>query len=63
MVGTIIVACAVGYGLDYLDKKIHATEMFTAGFEWLGESIKSAATYLEKRMPKDYEGYPIMFTP
>ncbi|RAD11361.1 hypothetical protein DN523_07995 [Burkholderia multivorans] len=63
VVGTIIVACAVGYGLDYLDKKIHATEMFTAGFEWLGESIKSAATYLEKRMPKDYEGYPIMFTP
>ncbi|RQR27513.1 hypothetical protein DIE23_26890 [Burkholderia sp. Bp9143] len=63
VVGTIVVACAVGYGVDYLDKKFHATEIVTAGFKWLGESISSAATYLEKMMPKDYEGYPMMFTP
>ncbi|KVL39329.1 hypothetical protein WS98_09820 [Burkholderia territorii] len=63
VVGTIVVACAVGYGMDYLDKKSHATEIVTAGFKWLGESLKSAATYLEKTMPKDYEAYPMMFTP
>ncbi|UEP35174.1 hypothetical protein LL998_02460 [Burkholderia ambifaria] len=63
VVGTIVVACAVGYAVDYLDKKTHATEIATAVFKWLGESIKSAAIYLEKTMPKDYEGYPMMFTP
>ncbi|MBN3818236.1 hypothetical protein G3N57_17220 [Paraburkholderia sp. Se-20369] len=63
VVGTIVVACAVGYGLDYLDKKIHATETFTAFFNWLGESFKNSAAYLEKSMPKDYTGYQMMFTP
>ncbi|OJA62610.1 hypothetical protein BGV68_03740 [Burkholderia ubonensis] len=63
VVGTIFVACAVGYGVDLVDKKIHATEAVTAFVKWVGESIRTSAEYLEKAMPKDYEGYPMMFTP
>ncbi|MBW9107859.1 hypothetical protein [Paraburkholderia phenoliruptrix] len=63
VVGTIVVAIAVGYGLDWLDKKTHATEHVTSWFRSIGESIKHAAEYLEKSMPKDYDQYPMMYMP
>lgn len=63
VVGTIVVAVAVGYGLDWLDKKTHATEHVTSWFQSVGESMKHAAEYLEKSMPKDYDQYPMMYMP
>jgi hypothetical protein len=63
VVGTIVVAIAVGYGLDYLDKKVHATEHVTSWFRSIGESLKHAAEYLAKSMPKDYDSYPLMYMP
>ena len=63
VVGTIVVAIAVGYGLDWVDKKTHATEHVTSWFRSIGESMKHAAEYLEKSMPKDYDAYPMMYMP
>jgi hypothetical protein len=63
VVGTIVVAVAVGYGLDWVDRKTHATEHVTSWFRSIGESLKGAADYLEKSMPKDYDGYPMMYMP
>jgi hypothetical protein len=63
VVGTIVVAVAVGYGLDWVDRKTHATEHVTSWFRSIGESLKGAAEYLAQSMPKDYEGYPLMYMP
>ncbi len=63
VVGTVIVAVAVGYGLDWLDKQTHTTEHVTSWFRSIGESMKHAAEYLEKSMPKDYDQYPMMYVP
>lgn len=58
-----MVAVAVGYALDWVDKKTQATEHVTAWYSSLGQSLKSAAEYLEKSMPKDYDSYSMMFVP
>jgi hypothetical protein len=63
IVGTLAVAIFVGYKLDELDKKIDATGHATSWLRSLGQSVKDAAQYLEKSMPKDYEGYPAMIVP
>jgi hypothetical protein len=63
VVGTILVAIGIGYGLDMLDKKVHATEHVTSWFRSVGESVKHAAEYLAKSMPKDYDAYPLMYMP
>jgi hypothetical protein len=63
VVGTVVVAVAVGYGLDWIDKKTHTTEHVTSWFRSIGESMKHAAEYLEKSMPKDYDQYPMMYMP
>jgi hypothetical protein len=63
VVGTIIVAAAVGYGLDWVDKKTHATERLTSWIRSIGQSLKSGAEYLEKSMPKDYDSYPLIYMP
>jgi hypothetical protein len=61
VVGTMIVAVAVGYGLDYIDKKTHATEHVSSWLRSIGEALKSGAEYLANAMPKDYDGYPMMY--
>jgi hypothetical protein len=61
VVGTLVVAVAVGYGLDYLDKKTHATEHVSSWLRSIGESLKSGAEYLANAMPKDYDGYSMMY--
>lgn len=61
--GTIIVAIGVGYGLDWVDKEIGATDHVIGSFRAVGEKLKASAEYLEKSMPKDYEAYPLMYTP
>lgn len=63
VVGTIIVAAAVGYGLDWVDKKTNATGHLTSWLRSIGQSLKSGAEYLEKSMPKDYDSYPLMYMP
>jgi hypothetical protein len=61
VIGTLIVAVAVGYGLDYIDKHTHATEHVSSWFRSIGESLKSAAEYLAASMPNDYDGYSMMY--
>jgi hypothetical protein len=61
VVGTMIVAVAVGYGLDYLDKQTHATEHVSSWLRSIGEALKSGAEYLANAMPKDYDGYSMMY--
>jgi hypothetical protein len=63
VVGTIFVAAAVGYGLDWVDKKTHTTERVTSWLRSLGQSLKDGAEYLGKSMPKDYGSYPLMYMP
>jgi hypothetical protein len=63
VIGTMLVAVAVGYGLDYIDKHTHATEHVASWFRSIGESLESAAEYLAKSMPKDYDGYSMMYMP
>ncbi len=63
VIGTIAVAVGVGYGLDLIDKRVHATEHVTSWFRSIGESVKHAAEYLAKSMPKDYDSYPLMYMP
>lgn len=55
-------AIAVGYGLDYLDKHTHAAAHVASWFRSMGESLKSAAQYLTDMMPKNYDGYPEIYT-
>jgi len=63
VVGTIGAAIAIGYGLDAIDKRVHATEHVSSWFRSVGESMKKAAEYLAKSMPKDYDSYPLMYMP
>jgi hypothetical protein len=63
VIGTIFVAGGVGYALDMVDKETHATDHLVAWFRAIGEKLRSSAEYLEKSMPKDYKGYPLMYTP
>jgi len=56
-----VAAIVVGYRLDLIDKQIDATGHLTSGIRSLGKSLEEAAEYLEKTMPKDYQGYPVMF--
>jgi hypothetical protein len=61
-VGTVVATIAIGYGLDYLDKKFDITPYVTSKFKSIGDSLHEAAEFLGKNMPKDYSGYPTMYT-
>ena len=50
VVGAIVFAIGVGYGLDWLDKKAGAADK-------LNELIRKSAQHLENKMPNDYSGY------
>lgn len=55
VIGSILVAVAIGVGLDYLDKRYQVTERTAAG-------ARNIAQYLEKSNPRDYEGYSSSIT-
>jgi hypothetical protein len=63
VVGTMVVAVAVGYGLDWIDKETHATEHVVGALRKIGNALRHSAEYLERKMPKDYESYPLMYVP
>jgi hypothetical protein len=50
VVGTVAIALAVGYGLDYLDQK-------TGASDFLGKKIKKGIVKLRSSAPLDYAGY------
>jgi hypothetical protein len=61
VVGTLVVAVIVGYGLDLLDQKMHITDHAISGIRSLGGVLKRSADYLEEVAKKDYLRYSTMF--
>ncbi|TAM55062.1 MAG: hypothetical protein EPN57_03340 [Paraburkholderia sp.] len=61
VIGTLVVAALVGYGIDLLDKKVDGTAHGIAFVRAIGESLKHSAEYLQKAAKKDYESYSLMF--
>jgi hypothetical protein len=53
-IGAIAVAVLVGYGLDWIDKRLNITDRSA-------EIIRKSAAYLENKHPGDYEAYPGAF--
>ena len=48
------VVVAVGYIVNYVDKKVHF-------IDWVAQRLREAAASYEKYMPKDYNPYSPMF--
>lgn len=50
VIGSIVAAIAVGYAIDYFDKKTNLTGR-------VGGKLKASISYLEQKIPNDYAGY------
>ena len=61
VVGTLVAAVIVGYGLDLLDQKMHVTDHAISGIRSIGSALKRSADYLEGVAKKDYLRYSEMF--
>ncbi len=66
VVGTIVVAIFVGYGLDYLDKKIAPKALGEEdSAAWFSKKLRSLANHLRESFSKEehYQDYGAMFEP